>query len=310
MCPTGVAGTRPLRDDDTRKADQVIQRYAERCEYLHFERLAAAPNLVHGVFTRRGGYSTGPFAGLNLSFTTGDVPTNVQRNRDAVVAALGLPLVGARPVHGADIVVVERGVGEGAGNHDGLADRDTWVGTVRDRLKRIEADAMLTDVPGFALCWAYGDCAPILLYDPRQRAIALVHAGWRGTAAGIVPIAVRAMTERYGTRPSELYAGVGPAIGACCYEVSESVRATFATHPLAWECARFEERRTESSVHLYLDVAASNYEQLLAAGLAPAHIEACGECTGCRTDLFYSHRREPWPSGRFAVALGLRDMRQ
>jgi polyphenol oxidase len=169
---------------------------------------------------------------------------------------------------------------------------------------------MLTDIPGFALCWAYGDCAPILLYDPHHGAIALVHAGWRGTAAGIVPIMVRAITERYGTKPSELYAGLGPAIGACCYEVSESVRAAFAAHPLAWECARFEERRTDSGVQQYLDVAGSNYGQLLAAGLAPVHIEACGECTGCRTDLFYSHRREPWPSGRFAVALGLRDMRQ
>jgi copper oxidase (laccase) domain-containing protein len=130
-----------------------------------------------------------------------------------------------------------------------------------------------------------------------------------------VPAAVAAMSRHFGSRPSALLAGIGPAIGACCYEVSDKVREAFARNPLAWECAEFVQRApqyTKSSsgkgIGLYLDIPASNYWQLLAAGISAAHIEACGYCTGCRTDLFYSHRREPWPSGRFAVAIGLRDV--
>ncbi len=282
----------------------MIQCSAERCEYLLFDQLSGVPGLAHAVFTRLRGYSAEPYRGLNLSFTTGDDPTVVQRNRETVIDTLGLPLVGARPVHGANVVVVERSM---AGES---ADSRKWIGHLRERLKRIEADAMLTDVPGFALCWAFGDCAPILLYDPRHRAIGLVHAGWRGTAAGVIRAAILAMAERYATQPGELYAGIGPAIGACCYEVSGAVRAEFAANPFAHARAHFEERHTEAGTRLYLGIAESNYAQLLATGVLSAHIEHSGYCTGCRTDLFYSNRVEPWPSGRFAVALGLRDMRQ
>jgi polyphenol oxidase len=289
-----------------RKAIQVIRRRGTRFEYLLFERLVAEPALTHGVFTRLGGYSAPPYQGLNLSFITGDDAATVQRNRDAVVDALGLPLVAAKPVHEASVVVVERALGDGSVGDEESA----WVERLRERLTRIEADAMLTDVPGFALCWAFGDCAPILLYDPRHHAIALVHAGWRGTAAAVVPAAIGAMTRRYGTRPQDLYAGLGPAIGACCYEVNETVRKTFAANALAWESAHFEERRVPAGARLYLGVAASNHAQLVAVGVTPEHIEDCGYCTGCRTDLFYSNRREPQPTGRFAVAFGLRAVRQ
>jgi YfiH family protein len=291
------------------KGRGVIERHAHRCEYMQFDHLAGVPALTHAIFTRRGGYSSAPYAGLNLSFTTGDDATAVQRNREAVIQTLGLPLVGTRPVHGAKVVVIDRVLA----SEDGVECQDmgdAWVGRLRERLKRIEADAMLTDTPGFALGWAFGDCAPILLYDPRHTAIALVHAGWRGTAAGVAPAAIRAMSERYGTQPEELYAGIGPAIGSCCYEVSAAVWDAFAGNPLARECARFEERRMEGRSRLFLDIAGSNHAQLLAAGLAPGRIEASGYCTGCRTDLFYSNRREPWPSGRFAAAIGLRSVRE
>jgi polyphenol oxidase len=126
--------------------------------------------------------------------------------------------------------------------------------------------------------------------------------------------AVAAMSEHFGSRPSALLAGIGPAIGSCCYEVSDKVREAFTRNPLAWDCAEFAERAPGSTRStdgkeggLYLDIASSNYRQLLAVGVLAEHIEACDYCTGCRTDLFYSHRREPWPSGRFAVAIGLHE---
>lgn len=275
----------------------MIERRLDHCTYLLFEHLAAFPQVTHAVFTRRDGFSEAPFAGLNASFTTGDDPARVRRNKAAIEEALALPLVATKPVHGAAVEIIER---------DGAPHDARWVERLHGRLREIPADAMLTDVPGFALCWAFGDCAPVLLFDPEHNAIALAHAGWRGAAAGVVLKAVRAMRERYGTRPNALLAGVGPAIGSCCYEVNEAVRETFAREPEAAACAVFSEREGEAGTpHLFLDIGGSSEQQLLAAGIAPEHIILSGYCTGCRTDLFYSHRCEPWPSGRFAVAIGL-----
>jgi polyphenol oxidase len=288
----------------------VIEQQTEHCEYLQFERLAEIPGLVHAVFTRRRGFSRSPFAGLNASSVTGDDLTVVAQNKEAIVSALGLPLVATKPVHGARTALVCRETADERSSE--------WLEPFRSRLRITDADAMLADQPGFALCWAYGDCAPVLLYDPEHTALALVHAGWRGTAAGVVPSAVAAMAEHFHSRPEALLAGIGPAIGACCYEVNDNVREMFARHPLAWECAEFVER-TPGGTHLiggrggngagggglFLDIAACNYQQLLAMGLQAEHIDNSGYCTGCHTDLFYSHRREPWPSGRFAVAIGL-----
>ena len=306
----------------------MIERHGAHSTYLLFEHLAEIRGLTHAVFTRRGGFSSQPFAGLNASAVTGDDLRIVQRNKQEIVDVLGLPLVGAKPVHAGNVTLVQRPQSHG----------DTWLEPLRSQLRHTEADAMMADQAGFALCWAFGDCAPILLVDPRSNGFALVHAGWRGTAAGIAYHAVQAMAQRYGTRPGDLLAGIGPSIGACCYAVSQEVCDTFASSPIARDCALFVERAAENASDdvlpgdtpnlgrqesdfpypyghkheaktvLFLDIPQSNYRQLIAAGLTPDHIESSSYCTGCRTDLFYSHRREPWPSGRFAVGIGRRDI--
>jgi YfiH family protein len=279
----------------------LIERRVGRCELLCFERLSQEAPVVHGIFTRRGGFSAAPYASLNLSVSTGDDPATVRRNRELVAAAVKLPLVSARPVHGADVAEVAPDTaapGE-------ATDLTGW----RERLRATTADAMITDRPGFGLFWAYGDCVPILLYDPQHRAIALVHAGWRGTAAAIAARTVAALARRFGSRPSDLLAGIAPAIGKCCYVVSEEVRQRFRANATAWASACFEERdNTDSDMtgpHLYLDLWESNRRQLLAAGLRPSHIELAGICTGSRTDLFFSHRMERGQTGRFGVVIGL-----
>jgi YfiH family protein len=281
----------------------VIELSAERCEYLQFEGLRAWPEVTHAVFTRRGGYSAAPYDGLNLSISTGDDLSAVRRNRQVVSDALDLPLVSAFPTHGATVAVLDRALVIKA-QHPG----DDWPKRLQERMRRIHADAMLTDVPGVALFWAYGDCAPVLLYDARQRVVGLVHAGWRGTARAITAQTITAMRERFDSRLDDIYAAVGPAIGACCYEVTYAVRQSFAAEPLAQEAAVFVERATSEDadqMSWYLDVGASNERQLLLAGLAPDHVETSGYCTGCESDLFYSNRRGPRHRGRFGVAIGL-----
>jgi polyphenol oxidase len=273
----------------------VIESRTETCEYLRFAHLSSEGAVVHGVFTRWGGVSAPPFDTLNAASSVGDSAEAVRENHARIASTLGLPLVAARSVHGADVIEVTPTAG-------------SPVGQWRQEFWRRDADAMITDVPGFALFWAFGDCVPILLYDARHQAIGLVHAGWRGTAGAVAAHAVEAMRQRFGSRPEEMLAGIGPSIGKCCYTVGDEVRERFRSNATAWASACFEERATSGSDErpaLYVDLWESNRRQLLAAGLAPDHIELAGICTGCRTDLFFSYRMERQGTGRFGVAIGL-----
>ncbi|GAC1451699.1 MAG: peptidoglycan editing factor PgeF [Ktedonobacterales bacterium] len=281
----------------------MIECRTGACEYLRFQRLSQEPAVVHAVFTREGGVSAPPFATLNASMSIGDDLAAVRHNLGVIAATVNLPLASVRPVHGARVVEIESdGEKRQAGNSGPFV---AW----QERLRASEGDAMITDTPGYALFWAYADCVPILLYDPDHRAIALVHAGWRGTAQAVAARAVETMAQRFGSRPGQLLAGIAPSIGVCCYTVNVEVRERFRANPTAWATARFEERqdtgRADPTPRLYLDLWESNRGQLLAAGVAPDHIELAGICTGCHTDRFFSHRMEHGRTGRFGVAIGL-----
>ena len=158
---------------------------------------------------------------------------------------------------------------------------------------RPEADAGVTDEPGVILGIETADCQPVLLVDPLARRVAAVHAGWRGTAAGVTAAAVAALVTR-GSRPSDIVAALGPAIGVCCYEVGPELRASFPD-----EFFRPGPRGT-----LRLDVRAANVRQLEEAGIVPAHIHHVADCTMCRADLYHSYRREGKGAGRMVSFVG------
>ena len=151
------------------------------------------------------------------------------------------------------------------------------------------ADALLENTPGAVVAVKTADCVPVLLVDDRLRAVAAVHAGWRGTAAGIVRRVVGAMRERYGTVPGDLHAAVGPAIGKCCYEVGPEVAAQFGK---------------DGRVHL--DLAAENQRQLVDAGVAPGRIDLSGLCTMCHPEDWHSFRRDRETAGRQYSFVGIR----
>ena len=167
---------------------------------LQLAPFAKFPWLVHGFSTRQGGVS--PLDGenvLNLSFTEWDTRENVAKNRTAFqtsVSAKSLALAPLKQVH-SDVIQIFRAVPEAA-----------TVG-----------DASATAIPGLLLAIQTADCVPILLVDPRTRAIAAIHAGWRGTLARITQKTVGAMHREFGSRPQDLLAAIGPSIGPCCYEV-------------------------------------------------------------------------------------------
>jgi YfiH family protein len=144
-----------------------------------------------------------------------------------------------------------------------------------------EADALLTNQPGLAVSVRTADCLPILLADPYTRSVAAIHAGWRGTAAGIVDEAIARMRSEYGTQAAHIRAAIGPGIGACCYEVGIEV------------AQRFGYARAGK-----IDLAAENRRQLLDAGVPAGQIEVMGQCTSCNLAQFFSWRREGEKAGR------------
>lgn len=150
-----------------------------------------------------------------------------------------------------------------------------------------EGDALVENRPGSVVAVKTADCVPILLADERHRAVAAVHAGWRGTAAHIVERAVETMAAHYGTAPADLHVAIGPAIGVCCYEVGPEVAAQFGL---------------QGRVHLDLPV--ENQRQLTKIGIPIDRIYVSGLCTMCGAQ-FHSFRRDRESAGRMYSFIGI-----
>lgn len=152
-----------------------------------------------------------------------------------------------------------------------------------------KGDALLENTPGAVVAVKTADCVPILLIDERHRAVAVVHAGWRGTVARIAERAVKAMHERFGTLPVDLHAAIGPGIGRCCYEVGPEVAAQFGGQGRA-----------------HIDLSEANRRQLVDAGVTSGRIYASNFCTTCRPEEFHSYRRDQQAAGRMYSFAGIR----
>jgi YfiH family protein len=152
-----------------------------------------------------------------------------------------------------------------------------------------EGDALVSDTPGVLVGVKTADCIPILLVDPVHRAVAAVHAGWRGTARRIVCRTAETISRHFGTRAEDLHAAIGPGIGSCCYEVGPEVAAEFGR-----------------SGRTRIDLPEINREQLISAGVPAHQIHAAGLCTRCREEDFWSYRREKEGAGRMCSFVGVR----
>lgn len=168
---------------------------------------------------------------------------------------------------------------------------DGWKPQHRER----EGDALITDCTGKSIGIRTADCVPILLLDCRTRAIAAVHAGWRGTTGEIVKTTIEQMGRDFGTVPQDVYAALGPCIRGCCYEVGEDVVALFSN----W----FPEWKEEELAVRKIDLAEANRRQMQAEGIPSAHIFDCELCTACQSGQFFSYRREPENPGRMVAAI-------
>jgi polyphenol oxidase len=263
------------------------------------------PWLVHGFSTRIGGNSildSGEHA-LNLGYTEWDSREAVQKNRKTFQSALGaddLTLVPLKQFHSAVIRFFQTPPEESC-----------------------KGDASLTNMTGLLLGVQTADCVPILLVDPKKRVVAAIHAGWRGSLARIAEKTVGQMRMRFGSKPSDIFAALGPAIGGCCYEVGTELVTKFTSqfadaeewfdelctgdepNPLQW-LNMMPPGHQPPPKNVRLDLRKANRAQLLAAGIADKNIYVSNLCTACHTDLLFSYRKEADRSGRLLSAIGLK----
>jgi YfiH family protein len=243
--------------------------------FYRFPGLARFPGVTHGIFTRHGGVSLGPYASLNLSFAVGDQPDRVSENRRRVLKALGLTdLASANQVHGLQESVLRSG-------------------NPSPEQEIPEVDILITRQSGLGLLIKQADCQALMLYDPERQVVANVHCGWRGQVANILAEAVLRLRENFGCRPETLWAGIGPGLGPCCAEF-RNFRREFAAN--LWT---YQVRPT------FFDLWRLSRDQLLEAGLRPESIEIAGLCTRCRADEFYSYRRDG-VTGRQGAVIALK----
>ncbi len=281
-----------------------IARKSRGLQILQVPALNKIPWLIHGFGTRPGGVS--PFDGeevLNLGFTDWDTRENVLENRRRFQSALGatdLQLVSLKQIH-SDVIHLFH-----AAPHEPC-----------------KGDASATSRPGLLLGVQTADCVPVLLVDPKNRAVAAIHAGWRGTLARIAVKTIGQMQMHFKTKPADLLAAIGPSIGGCCYEVGTEVATQFHSQ-FADAPDWFDEFRTGDEPNpiqwlnmmppghqpppknVLLDLKKANRAQLLAAGLRPQNIFVSDLCTACHPGLLFSYRKQGLHSGRLLSVIGIR----
>jgi YfiH family protein len=217
--------------------------------------------------TRVGGVSEAPFDRLNLGLLTDDAEENVTENRRRLAAALGFDpdqIVFARQVHGTDLI-----------EHPTKNVSTLLAPLAAKRVETmIEGDGHVVREPGLAPLVFVADCLPVALAGPRG--VAMVHAGWRGLAGGILAAGAEAV--------GATSAAIGPGIGPCCYEVGEDVLEAFSAHGEGIARGRM------------LDLPEVARRQLAEAGVE--RVESAGICTSCEEELFFSHRRDEGRTGR------------
>lgn len=250
------------------------------------------------VFTGRlGGSSAGTYDSLNLSFRMGDNPDDVRTNRQRLAEAVGLScerIRSVKQVHGADILsAVENSPLPSTSAGDEAASFGNEIG---------EADGLVTDQPGTGLLLQFADCVPVAIFDTSKKIAMGLHAGRAGVEQGIVGKGVGLLAERWGSRPQDLAAFIGPSIGPCCYEVDEAVATAFtaatayayAIRPSPGEGARPR-----------LDLWSAVQDQLVRKGVPAEAIANPRMCTSCNVDRYFSHRAEKGNTGRQGMIVGL-----
>lgn len=230
---------------------------------------------------RKGGYSTGRYGEFNINRYCGDSDEAIRKNREALCRLLDITndrLLMPHQVHKAEIAVIGEQLD---------IDLEGY-------------DALMTNVEEVCIGVSTADCIPVLLYDPRQRAVCAVHAGWRGTVMRIVELSIARMTEVYGTNPADLIAQIGPGIHLESFEVGDEVYQAF-------EDAGFDMNSISKKYEKWhIDLPECNRLQLISAGVPESQVSVSPVCTYMQSDTYFSARRLGIESGRIFTGIILR----
>lgn len=265
----------------------------ENRRMLGYGLLHSYSNISHFVTTRHGGRSEGTYASFNCSPYSGDEAGKVRLNQVILCKELGpslQQLVIPCQTHGTNVLAVD----------------DNFIHlSVEGRQERLRGvDALITRQPGHCLCISTADCVPILLYDKKHKAIAAVHAGWRGTVAFIVDHTLEKMRIAFGTEGQNVIACIGPSISLASFEVGEDVYEAFRLN--GFDMSRISLWRKETGKH-HIDLWEANRMQLLDFGVPGSQIEVAGICTYIHHDDFFSARRLGIKSGRILSGIMLKE---
>lgn len=245
-----------------------------RMKYRYAATLAQQPGLVHGSFSRLGGVSEGDFAESNFRLRDFDNPDHVRENYRLAGEELGFDpaqMVGAQQVHGTRVKYVRR-------NDVGLLWRDPPM----------KFDAMVTRLTDVPLTVFHADCAPIFLFDPVKRAVGLAHCGWRGVMKKTGATTIRAMWERFGSRPRDILAAVGPHICKHCFTVGRDVaQPLFSVYGIT---AERTSKLLPDGEHFSMDLSVMIEKMLTDAGIWRENITFDTLCTCCSPERYWSHR--------------------
>lgn len=244
--------------------------------FLSFKTFARNPDIVCAFSTRMGGKSSGAYAALNLGMKTGDKPETVKKNRKIFFNKLGIPensITCCDQIHSAHVAVV---------NKAGLLP---------------ETDGLITQSKNIFLTVQTADCFPVFLYDPVTGTVAILHAGWRGTQAGILENTLYILKHQIKIQTSHLLAAIGPGLQKECFEVRKDVYAQFENKYL------FPHQEPDKK---YLDLLQVVKDRLVHHGVHPENIETIADCTMCSKDKYYSYRRDNKDSGRMIGVIGIR----
>ncbi len=261
-----------------------------------FDNLSGFDNLLHFVSTRKGGISDRNFSSLNIGFHVGDDNFRVLKNRRILMDAVGMDLTKctfANQCHSANVAIVnDHGRGRGA------LEKDSALANT---------DGLITNVKDICLGVQVADCVPILLHDPVQQVIASLHAGWKGTLRKIVHETIAKMVSNYGVRAENIYAGLGPSNGPCCYEVGDDV---YREAKMALGSVKGIIKPAAGNNGKYIfDQWEANIRQLKDAGVREDHIELAAICSQCHHETFFSSRKDRGTTGRFMAGIMLKKMR-
>lgn len=253
--------------------------------YLTLNSLSALSNIRHGFSTRWGGVSKDIYATMNLGFKTADEPENIRKNYEMICSCIGLNtrnLTLTDQTHTTNIkIITKEDIGKGFSQPQDYHD----------------IDGLITDLPEVPLSAVHADCVPLLFADPVKKVIGTAHAGWRGTVGNIAANMIQIFQEHYHSNPRDIYMGIGPSIGFCCYEVDQPVADIFLAHPLL-ENSNAITPTLPGKYHLNLQQVNTIIAQ--SAGLLPQHIIDIGLCTNCHKDIFFSHRGHQGKRGLLA----------